>query len=136
MMHSWKAMLFGPHSLIGYIKYKNWLWGRIRASYQQLQIHHKDLDEFLKKPVNQYTSQRADHLFGKIIHHWIVIRLSEFDFEFKFHKYRLTAPSDLELALYREYLLLGRMIKESCIARLAKADLIHPKFKLLNTHFV
>lgn len=135
-MHSWKTVLFGPNSLIGYIKHKNWLWDRIRKSYRQLQIHQRELEEFLKKPVNQYTSQRADYLFDMILYRWVAISLPKRAFEFTLHKYRLTAPSNLELALYREYLLLANMIKASCKENLAKAGFTYPKSKLVNANFI
>ena len=126
-MHSVRAMLFGPNSLIEYIKYKNSIWVRIRESYRQLQLHQRKLETFLKEPKNPSTARRADDIFQMIVCHWAVIIVAKRAFEGALHKYKLTAPSDLEMALYREYLLFGEWIKESCKASLAKAGFVYPK---------
>lgn len=135
-MYSLKHAIFGPNSLIEYIKYKNWVWVRVRKSYRLLQFTQRELEKFLREPVNRYTSQRAEQFFRDIIRHWTTIDVAKRAFKSTLHRYRLTAPSDLEMALYGEYLLLGDMIRESCIANLAKAGFIYPKSKRVDDNFV
>ena len=118
-------MLFGPHSLIEYIKYKNSLWGRIRESYQQLQFLHKELEKFFREPVGQSTPQMAEGFFMIIISHWAVIAVAKRNFDVTFRKYKLTTPTELEMALYREYLLFGKRIMDSCTAGFVKAGFPH-----------
>ena len=100
---------------------------RIRKSYRQLQLHQKKLEIFLKEPVDSSTPRKADNLFRVIILHWVTISVAKRDFEITFHKYKLTTPSGLEMALYLEYSLFGDWIKEFCKASLAKAGFIYPK---------
>jgi hypothetical protein len=136
MMHSWRSVLFGPDSLIEYIKYKNWVWDMVRKSYKALQFTQRKLERFFKEPVNEYTSQRADELFRIIICHWATIEVSKRAFELTLHRYRLTAPCDIEMAIFEEYSLLGNWIKMSCIASLAKAGFIYPKSKRVSASFI
>ena len=118
-------MLFGPDSLVKYIKFKNSLWFRIRESYRELQLHQKALEKFLMEPVNPFRPQKAERFFMAIISHWVVIAYAKRDFEGTFHRYKLTTPSDLEMALYRQYLLFGKAIMDSCTAGFAKAGFTH-----------
>jgi hypothetical protein len=118
-------MLFGPHSLINYVKYKNSLWGKVRKSYRQLQLYQRDLETFLKEPANPSTPRRAKDLFMAIRFQWATLDVAEHRFEETLCKYKLTTPTDLELALYREYLLLGSKIMESCAASLAEAGFVY-----------
>ena len=119
------AKLFGPDSLITYIKFKNYTWVRIRESYRQLQLHQRALKEFLREPVNPFTPRKAANFFMVIVSHWGIIADSRKEFEGTFHRYKLTTPSDLEMALYRQYLLFGKVIMDSCTANFAKAGFPH-----------
>ena len=60
-----------------------------------------------------------------IVSHWVMIAVSKRNFEKTFHKYKLTTPSALEMALYRQYLLFGKVIMDSCTAGFAKAGFPH-----------
>lgn len=129
-MHSMSTILFGPHSLIEYIKYKNWLWVEIRKSYRLLQLYQRELEKFLGESANSsFTSRSVDDLFRGIVCHWATIKVAKRDFEKTLHKYKCTIPSDLEMALYREYLLFGNRIMDSCEASLAKAGIDSQKLQ-------
>ena len=128
-MHSTSNRLFGKDSLIGHVMYNNSLWTGVRKSYRQMQLHQRELEEFLKKPVDSFTIRKADDIFLNIRFHWATIKVAKRDFEKTLHKYKCTIPSDLEMALYRQYLLFGNRILESCIASLTKAGIYHPKIQ-------
>ena len=128
-------MLDGEESLSAYIRYKNSLWAAVRKSYRQLQLHQIELEEFLSKPVNPSMSQKADDIFRTIVYHWSAIDTVKCVFEGTLLKYKRTTPSDLEMALYREYSLHGNRIKESCKANLAKAGFTYPISQRMNTDF-
>lgn len=127
-MHTMRTMLFGPHSLIEYIKFKNSLWVSIRRSYRQLQLYQTLLENFLKEPASSSTFKRAANLFRDIACHWGIIKAAKREFEETLHEYRLTIPSDLEMALYQEYWLFGNKIMDSCIASFNKAGINCRKF--------
>ena len=126
-MHSIKVKLFGEDRLTKHVRYKGWLWDAIRKSYRQLQLRQKELEGVLREPMNSSAPLIADELFMSIASHWSLIAFAKYDFEGMFHKYELTVPSDLEMALYQEYLLFGYRIKESCKASLVKAGLRRPE---------
>ena len=129
-------MLFGSHFLIDYVKHKNWLWTKIRRSYRQLQLHQKELGEFLREPVNPSTPGRAAQFSAEICFQWGIILAAKFTFETAFCAHKLVTLSDLELILYREYLLFGSRIMESCMTNLARAGFINQEPQRIVTNFI
>ena len=93
-------MLFGPDSLVKYIKFKNSLWFRIRESYRELQLHQKStrkISHGTRESV--YASKSGKILYGDYFPR-VVIAYAKRDFEGTFHRYKLTTlPISKELTL-------------------------------------